>query len=318
MGANMAKFNALNARLNAREVVIIDGGTGTEIPRRKVPLCPDTWSGRANLTHPDVIRQIHEDYISSGAEVIITNTFWTSRSGLKRGNLDDKTVEINNISVTLAKEARENVQSDKEILIAGSMSTFFPMNDPTIIPSYEEALGNYREQAQILAKAGVDFFALEMLIRTMDARAAAQAASETGLPIWVGYSVTESEDGQIYLGLRKHGNESIKDGVEAVQDIEGVSAFCIMHSDVKHTKSALKILRNHTSLPIGAYAHSIEASQDTVQQYEHVVERSVKEYVNYARDWLLAGASIVGGCCGITPDHIEALNNGLPSRLSDI
>ena len=79
----MGNIDNLNDRLGSGEVVIIDGGTGTEIPRRGVSLCPDTWSGRANLTHPDVIRQIHEDYISVGAEVIITNTFWTSRKGLE-------------------------------------------------------------------------------------------------------------------------------------------------------------------------------------------------------------------------------------------
>lgn len=309
----MGNIDNLNDRLGSGEVVIIDGGTGTEIPRRGVSLCPDTWSGRANLTHPDVIRQIHEDYISVGAEVIITNTFWTSRKGLEKGNLGSKTFEINNIAVKLAIEARKNVKSDREIFIAGSMSTCFPMSDPNVIPSYKEALENYREQAQILAESGIDFFVLEMLIRTLDARAAAQAASEVGLPIWVGYSITESADGVLYLGLRedKHGTETIADAVEAVRDIRGVSALCIMHSDVKHTQAGLKILRENTSMPIGAYAHSIEPSKDPNDEWETVVKSSVEEYCNHARQWVLAGATIVGGCCGVTPDHIQGLSTNL-------
>ena len=177
----MTVLDSIDARIRAGEVIIIDGGTGTEIPRRGAPLCPQTWSGRANLEYPDLIREIHEDYIRSGAEVIATNTFWTSRTGLKMGNLDDKTLEINQLSVRLAIEARSNVKSDKDILIAGSMSTFFPMGNPKVIPEYEDALASYREQAQILAESGVDFFALEMFVRTLDARAAVQAAGEIGL-----------------------------------------------------------------------------------------------------------------------------------------
>ena len=309
----MASIDNLHNRLRSGDLVIIDGGTGTEIPRRGVPLCPDTWSGRANLTHPDVIRQIHEDYIRVGAEVIITNTFWTSRKGLEKGSLDSKTSEINRKAVKLAIEARQNVKADKDIFIAGSMSTFFPMSDPNVIPSYKEALANYREQAQILAEAGIDFFILEMFIRTLDARAAANAASELGLPIWVGYSITESADGDLCLGLRqdKHGNETIKEAVEAVENIDGVAAFCIMHSDVKHTQAGLTILRNETSIPIGAYAHSIEPSKDPDDEWETVVESSPDEYCNYAHGWILAGANIIGGCCGVTPDHIQELSKNL-------
>ena len=316
----MTVLDSLNARIDACEVIIIDGGTGTEIPRRGVPLCPQTWSARANLEYPDVIREIHADYIRSGAEVIATNTFWTSRTGLKMGNLDDKTVEINQLSVKLAIEARDNVKSDKDVLIAGSMSTFFPMGKPTVIPEYEDALASYREQAQILAESGVDFFALEMFVRILDARAAVRAASEIGLPIWVGYSI-QSDGKDLYLGTDEgHGNETIKDAVEAVESVEGISAFFIMHSDVKDTESGLRILRESTSLPIGAYAHSIDTEAvrgpDFLgNQGERIIDRSLNEYLGYARDWIGAGAMIVGGCCGVTPAHIEALNNGLSSDI---
>ena len=313
----MTVLDSIDARIRAGEVIIIDGGTGTEIPRRGAPLCPQTWSGRANLEYPDLIREIHEDYIRSGAEVIATNTFWTSRTGLKMGNLDDKTLEINQLSVRLAIEARSNVKSDKDILIAGSMSTFFPMGNPKVIPEYEDALASYREQAQILAESGVDFFALEMFVRTLDARAAVQAAGEIGLPIWVGYSI-QSDGEDLYLGTDegRHGNETIKDAVEAVASAQGISAFFIMHSDVKDTESGLRILRKYTSLPIGAYAHSIDTEAARPpgflgNQGERIIDRSVDEYLGYAKDWVGAGATIIGGCCGVTPAHIEALNNGL-------
>ena len=197
------------------------------------------------------------------------------------------------------------------------MSTFFPMGNPKVIPEYEDSLASYREQAQILAESGVDFFALEMFVRTLDARAAGQAAGEIGLPIWVGYSI-QSDGEDLYLGTDegRHGNEAIKDAVEAVASAQGISAFFIMHSDVKDTESGLRILRKYTSLPIGAYAHSIDTEAARPpgflgNQGERIIDRSVDEYLGYAKDWVRAGATIIGGCCGVTPAHIEALNNGL-------
>ena len=104
--------------------------------------------------------------------------------------------------------------------------------------------------------------------------------------------------------------------MEAVESAQGISAFFIMHSDVKDTESGLRILRKYTSLPIGAYAHSIDTEAARPpgflgNQGERIIDRSVDEYLGYAKDWVGAGATIIGGCCGVTPAHIEALNNGL-------
>ena len=314
-GAAMGAAESLQSKLDAGGVVIMDGGTATEIQQRGVPLFPATWSGRPTLTHPDLIRQIHEDYIRAGAEVIITNTFSTGRSTLVRGGLASQTAEINRLATRLAQEARDNVPSATSVVVAGSMSTFVPKIDPTVTPSYEAALADYREQAQILAEAGVDLFVLEMLIRTLDAKAAVKAASETGLPIWVGYSLQRSS-GDLYLGVHgKHGFEGIEEAVDAVASM-GVSMFFIMHTKVEDTLPGLQALRQHTSLPIGAYAHSVEFSTEEQGADAMVVTpHTVTDYLGHAQDWVNAGAQVIGGCCGVTPDHIRALTDGLASRL---
>jgi S-methylmethionine-dependent homocysteine/selenocysteine methylase len=311
----MKPAESLQSRLDSGDVVIMDGGTGTEIPRRGVPLCPATWSGRATLTHPDLIRQIHEDYIRAGAEVIITNTFSTSRCSLEEGGLAGQTAEINRLAVGMAQEARDNTPSPKPVVIAGSMSTCVPKLDPTVTPSYEAALADYREQAQILAEADVDLLVLEMLIRTLDAKAAVQAASETGLPIWVGYTLLRG-NGDLYLGVRgKHVYEGIREAVDAVASM-GVSAFFIMHTRVEDTLAGLRVLRQHTSLPVGAYAHSMAlATGEQTSATVAVHPRTAAEYLRHAQDWVNLGAQVIGGCCGVTPDHIRALSDGLPSRL---
>ena len=203
----MSLARSLQDKLDAKRIVIIDGATGTEISRRGVTIHSDlSWSANANITYPNLVRDIHRDYILAGAEIIITNTFSTSRTTLATDGLADQTEEINKQSVRLAMDARTNCDAEETVLIAGSMAAFEPFKGyPKIIPSYEEALEDYREQVKILAEAGVDLIVLEMFFRTVDLSAAIAAATETGLPIWVGLSC-ESHDGQIYLGLMgRHG-----------------------------------------------------------------------------------------------------------------
>ena len=268
------------------------------------------------MTHnPDLIRDIHEDYIRAGAEIIITNTFSTGRWMLKEVGLEDRTVEINRLGVKLALEARASAPPDSPVIVAGSMSTYSPWLDPTVIPSYEAALTDYREQANALAEAGVDLIVVEMLVRTLDTRASVKAAVEMGLPVWVGFSVVR-EGEKLYLGLhRKHGAEGIREAVDAVASM-GVSAMFIMHTSLEDTGPGLQELKRCTSLPIGAYAHSMGFKTEEQNPDEILFGPYTPEgYLEYARGWVEMGAVVIGGCCGTTPEHIRALKEGLPERV---
>ena len=316
----MTAMDSLQARLDAGDIILMDGGTGTEIHRRGVPVDPNTWSGSATLTHPDVIRDIHEDYLRAGADIIITNTFSTSRAQLEPAGMGDRTEEANKLAVQVAREAIEKVAPDRDVVLAGSMSTFYPA-DPNMATSYEAALEDYREQARYLAEAGVDVIVPEMISRIIDAKATVQAASETGLPVWMGYSTLEHEGKQV-LGLPGMiGNESIKEALEAVEPM-GVSMFYTMHSRPQDTAPAFREMMKATRLPVGAYAHTIgdevyenvDLDDDTPDQ---IVKHSLSNdaYLGFARQWADLGAQVIGGCCGTTPDHIRALKQGLPQKL---
>ena len=312
----MRIMDSLMSRIEGGEVIIMDGGTGTEIRRRGVALGKKTWSAEPLLTNPDTVREVHEDYIRAGAEIIITNTFSTSRAKLARGGLSDRASELNRLAVKLALEARENVKSDRPVVVAGSISTFLPMNDPNVVPSYEVALADYREQADTLAESGVDLLVGEMLIRTLDAVAFVEAANETGLPVWVGYSC-QDRGGQQFLGVQGNvGMETIPEAVEAVES-KGIAAIFIMHSLPEDTGPGLRELSQYTSLPFGAYAHTRYAEQ-MAKFAEDMSEAIVVdpglspgEYLLRAREWIELGAQIIGGCCGTTPDHVKTLTEGL-------
>ena len=309
----MDLMTALHDKLNARKIVIMDGGTGTEISRRGVTIYGSrAWSANANITFPDIVRDIHRDYINAGAEVIITNTFSTSRTTLAKDGLSEQTEEINNQSVRLAMEARKLCGAEETVVIAGSISAFEPKTHPEIVPSYEAALRDLKEQVRILAREGVDLIVLEMFSRTVDLRAAVDAATETGLPIWVGLSC-ESHDGQIYLGVSgRHGGETIADAVNASSS-PNVKAFCIMHSPPQVTADAIRELQDSTSLPIGAYAHGggirdqIGQAPEAAPEGQSLAGTDPQRYLDYAREWAECGATIIGGCCGTTPEHISVL-----------
>jgi methionine synthase I (cobalamin-dependent) len=149
----------LQKRLHQGEVIIMDGGTGTELEKRGVPMEEKGWSASSTIAQPKILRQIHEEYIRAGADIIITNTFSTSRHVLDSCNLADKFKLINATAARIAVEARDNA-ADRPIYIAGSISTTtFGEEQPT--PAV--ALTNFNDQANILADNGVDFFVLEMM-----------------------------------------------------------------------------------------------------------------------------------------------------------
>ena len=310
----MTLASLIQDKLDAKRIVIMDGATGTEIARRGITIHGDrTWSANANMLFPDQVRNIHQDYIRAGAEIITTNTFSTSRNTLVIDELSEQTEEINKQSVKLAMDARENCDAEQTVLIAGSVAAFEPFKGYVEIShSYEEILEDYQEQIRILAEAGVELIVLEMFFRTIDLRAAVAAATETGLPIWVGLSC-ESHEGQLYLGLRgRHGGETIADAVNASLS-PNVKAYCIMHSPPQVTADALEELKVCTSLPIGAYAHG-GSIEDEIGQAplipgdgQSLAGTGPEQYLDYAHQWVACGATIIGGCCGITPEHIRGL-----------
>ena len=138
----------LQTRLAQGQLIIMDGGTGTEMEKRGVPMEEKGWSASSTITQPDTLRQIHEEYIQAGADIITANTYSSSRHVLEACDLAEKFVEINSTAVRIAQEARENV-ADRPVWIAGSISTttFWQQQPPPKV-----AQANMNDQAEILAE----------------------------------------------------------------------------------------------------------------------------------------------------------------------
>ncbi len=293
----MNRYQALLKHLQNGDRILIDGATGTEIESRGVPMVDNAWNGGGTLTHPDIVRQVHEDYIKSGAQIVISNTFSTSRHVLSDAGLEEHYEFLNRRSVELAIEARDNLGA-RDVLVAGGI-THWSFTDQ--VPPLDQLKANTKEQALIMAQAGADLIILEMMADIERTLVMLEAAQKTGLPVWVGFSCRLDESGVPVLldGPR------LSDGVMAIKD-QGVLVVTIMHTEVDYIDACLKVLKSCWEGPVGVYAHSGKfVAPNWI--FDGVI--SPKDYAQAAKSWLEQGVQIVGGCCGIGVDHIKVLKN---------
>jgi S-methylmethionine-dependent homocysteine/selenocysteine methylase len=305
----MSVADDLAGRLAAGEVVIIDGGTGTQLQADGAAMDSDAWSARANLDRPDLVRQVHQEYIRAGAEVIIANTFAASRAALAPAGLGDRVADANRAAVRAALEARDAAAS-RPVAVAGAMSSFCPIavhgrgaaertaaEDPRF-----PTLSDFREQAALLAEAGADLIALELIDSAGYGRAAVQAATETGLPVWLGISALRGDDGTVRTDPVMGSGDSLDELLGALVD-PALAAVTVMHAKPEVVPDSIAIIRRHYAGPVGAYAESGDwAAPNWV--FDGL---SPEQYLPHAIGWAEAGAQLIGGCCGIGPEHIRLL-----------
>jgi S-methylmethionine-dependent homocysteine/selenocysteine methylase len=293
----MKPYDAFMHRLHKGEHILIDGATGTEIERRGVPMVDNAWNGGGAMTHPDIVRQVHEDYIRNGAQVVITNTFSTSRHVLQDAGMEEHFEFLNRRGVELAREARENMGSP-HVLVAGGMThTSFTSN----IPTRDQLRVNAEEQAAIMADAGADLIMLEMMMDVGRMLIMLESAQKSGLPVWVGFSCEVDEEGVVRLLL----GPTLAEGLEAIQD-KDVPLVSIMHTEVEDIEACLDVLEAHWSGPVGVYAHSGKFV-DPNWIFDGVI--SPEDYAAAAKTWKQRGVQVIGGCCGIGVEHIELLKD---------
>ena len=199
----------LAARLAEGPPILIDGGTGTELERMGATLHQKVWSARAALTDPDILRRVHSAYLEAGAEIIIANTYSCNYHMMASAGLADEFDAANREALKLAKDARERGANHRQrpVWVAGSMSTTTLSTglDRSVIEKAGGPGDGYRAQAEIIADVGVDLITLEMMRDVAQTRLCLEAALETGLPVWLGFSVERSPDGELWLfGSRPH------------------------------------------------------------------------------------------------------------------
>jgi S-methylmethionine-dependent homocysteine/selenocysteine methylase len=283
---------------------IIDGGTGTELERRGVPMHGHAWSAGAVLSHPNVLLAVHRDFLCAGADTIIANTFSASEHSLAHAGLGEHFEAINRAAVRIALRAAASCPGGPIVAGALSTTTFTGALDYSRLKSGEAAVAQYARQATIQAEAGAELLFLEMMRDCEQTACALEGALRTGLPVWVGFSTFTGQDGAARLADT---DIPLARALREV-DLAGAAAVGIMHTLVEHTPLALDTLRASWSGTTFAYPHAGRF------EMPNWIFQDVTTPEAFARMGLAlfdSGVEAVGGCCGIGPEHIRALAGAL-------
>ncbi|MGC1421992.1 MAG: bifunctional homocysteine S-methyltransferase/methylenetetrahydrofolate reductase [Terracidiphilus sp.] len=294
----MAQF----ADIFSSRPVLADGAMGTVLYARGVFInrCYD----ELNLSDPNLILSIHEDYLQAGAEILETNTFGANRFRLTRHGLASKVAEINAAGVKLARQAVDHLQEKQAgtAYVAGSIGPLGVRLEPLGKTGLDEARAAFAEQIRALADAGVDMLIIETMPALNEAREALLAAEETAPQLPVLVMVTVDDDSNCLDG-------SSPQQAAALLTEWGADAIGVNCSTGPSTVlTAIEAMRTATTLPLAAMPN---AGMPRAIEGRNIYLCSPEYMASFARKAIAAGAQIVGGCCGTTPNHIRAMRSAM-------
>lgn len=275
-----------------QKTVLLDGATGSNLMAQGMPrgICTEQWV----IEHKDIIQKLQRDYIDAGSQIIYAPTFGGNRLSLKNHHLED---QIENINRTLLSYSREI--AGNRCYVAGDVTTSGQFVTADGGYTYEDAYEMYREQIGILADAGADLIVAETMINIEETLAAVDAANSVcSLPIMC--TVTVEADGSIFSG----GN-----AIEAVSALEGAGADAVgINCSVGPDQlvSVVRSIREAVSIPVIAKPNAGMPVID--DQGNAVYSMTSSDFARHMKALVDAGAVIVGGCCGTTPEFIRALS----------
>ena len=285
-------------------VILTDGGMGQELVRRSKSEPTPLWSARVLIDEPELVRDLHAEFIRAGARVITVNTYSATPERLAREGAEELFEALQKRGIELARQARDEAG---DAAIAGCLSPLFGSYAPALTISFEETLATYRRIVAAQAD-GVDLFLCETMASADEARAAVIAASESGKPVWVSWTLADHGTPRLRSG------ETIATAASALGDLPVAARLlnCCRPEAIATALPELMALGG----PVGAYANgftSVEALKhgSTVEVLHARHDLDAEAYADQAMGWVEAGAGIIGGCCEVGPAHIAALRDRL-------
>ena len=282
--------------------VLADGAMGTLLNSRGIFInrCYD----ELNLSNPALILAVHEEYLQAGAEIIETNTFGANRFRLTRHGIGDKVRDINAAGARLARQAVEHLRAKQagEAWVAGAVGPLGVRLEPLGKTGLDEARAAFAEQIGVLAANGVDLLIIETMPALNEAHEALKAAQEVAPDLPVLVMVTVDEEGNCLDG-------SSPAHAAALLSEWGAGAIGVNCSTgPTNVLTAIEAMRGATTLPLAAMPN---AGLPRAVEGRNVYLCSPEYMASFARKAIAAGAQMVGGCCGTTPNHIRAMRSAM-------
>ena len=297
-------MNALEALLNERDWLLADGAMGTNLFALGLAggACGELW----NLAAPEKVASVHHEMIAAGADIVLTNTFGANRYRLALHGLDQRVTAINRAGVELARRAAADV--GRRVVVAGSIGPTGDVLEPLGERTRAEAVSAFTEQALGLLDGGADIAWIETMYAEVELEAAMDAAESVGLPFIA--TMTFDTNGRTMMGIRPREMPGLE--TCTTHHPVGIGANCgvgpaqlldsILGIAASADASALVIAKSNCGLP--------ELGDDLQVRYNGTPE-IMADYACMARD---AGARIIGGCCGTTAPHLQAMRDALVAR----
>lgn len=284
-----------------RRVTLLDGGMGQELYRRSGKPASRLWSAQVMLDSPEMVTGLHCEFIAAGAEIITLNAYIATPERLGRDADAALFLPLQKAAIDTAHAAR--ARSGKVVRIAGSLPPLVASYHASSVPSAAQCEASYRRIVEAQAD-GVDLFIGETFTTTREGAIVARVAGETGKPVWVSFTVSDTD------GTLLRSGERLEAAVETAMasGAEAVLVNCSMPEAIDRSIGVLAA----SGTRFGAYANGFKsvaslAPGGTVQDMEARSDLGPHEYADHALGWAARGASIVGGCCEVGPAHIAEI-----------
>ena len=285
-------------------ITILDGGMGQELVARSTQPPNEMWSAKVLMNEADLVTQVHADYIRAGADMITINAYSATPERLKQYGHGDKFLALQQAAIDCATKARD--QLGRDVKITGCLPPLFASYNPDLNNDYDMALGLYSQIADAQT-AGVDILLAETLGSLLEVRAAATALSGRGKPVWISMSLSEDT---ATPALRS--GEALEEALAflAQQDVDAVLLNCSLPETISAAMPTLAQVKT----PFGAYANGftaikkLEMGDIVAEKFSKRSDLTPQGYANFAQTWIDAGATLVGGCCEVGPDHITEIS----------
>ncbi len=281
---------------------LLDGGMGQELLRRSKRAPTPMWSADIMLNEPELVASLHLDFINAGAQVITLNTYTATPSRLTREKHLKDLAKLHQSAMSAALKAR-NDSGKTEVLIAGCLPPLVASYRPEAALGFDESLQEYRQLVALQQEAS-DIFICETMSSITEAKAACMAAQESDRAVWVALSVKDDTSQELRSG------EPLADALRALEALlpDAVLLNCSKPEAIDACWPAMQ----QSKFLIGAYANGFVAVDelfpgDTVAHLQARKDLKPQAYADIALKWKEQGASIIGGCCEIGPEHIAEI-----------
>lgn len=288
------------------QITLLDGSIGQELVKRSGDRATPLWSTRVMIDYPDLVGDVHADYFARGATIATTNTYAVHRSRLVRVDMEDQLQTLVDTAVSQAERARDGAERGR---VAGSLGPLLASYRPDLKPDPDEAAEKFAELVDLMSDR-VDLFLIETVSSLQEAEGTLRGTQGCGKPVWLALTVMDDD------GTRLRSGEPVAEIAPLIERF-APDAVLINCSRPEALPVALDIIKGF-GLPFGAYANGFTKISEgflkdapTVDALEQRTDLGPEAYADHVMGWVAQGATIVGGCCEVGPEHISELANRL-------